>query len=272
MPYRVEVIKGGGTQQAKDAIQQQLLTRKADSSSCSMDDASSSLEPQEPASPAPLAKQNTTRSSNKPSGAHEHKMAKSSLVKFYQQDRVDGGGAASTPSAAAPKTLATSDTTTPTAATAKASVSTPGATTPPDAVGSVSPGPGKASATTSGGVVELGRKLPPATIAGGGSSEQSHQSQSYPAAAVAGESCSSSAVARCSTAEQGRKRRRRRRRREGGALPGEDVRRLLLRAMVGYDWVDEFNTKDVRVRGAFTEQDVVVLEVCGSVRKEAGRW
>ena len=36
---------------------------------------------------------------------------------------------------------------------------------------------------------------------------------------------------------------------------------LLLRAMVGYDWVDDLNGQEMRVRGAFTEQDVVVLEV-----------
>lgn len=52
------------------------------------------------------------------------------------------------------------------------------------------------------------------------------------------------------------------RRRRKVELQGEDVRQLLLRAMVGYDWVDEFNGQELRVRGAFTEQDVGILEVC----------
>lgn len=51
------------------------------------------------------------------------------------------------------------------------------------------------------------------------------------------------------------------RRRRKPLIQGEDVRRLLLRAMVGYDWVDEFNGQEMRVRGAFTERDVGVLEV-----------
>lgn len=44
-------------------------------------------------------------------------------------------------------------------------------------------------------------------------------------------------------------------------LSAENVPRLLLRVMVGYDWVDEFNGQEVRVRGAFTERDVGILEV-----------
>ncbi|CAM9380317.1 unnamed protein product, partial [Scytosiphon promiscuus] len=220
---RVEVIKGGGTQQAKDAIQQQRLIRRTDSSSSSMDDASSSLAPLEPTSPAPSTKQNPARGSSKPSRIHdarEHKMAKSSLVRFYQQDRVDDGGGPSSTSAppasatAGRKPTADPDATTSTAAVVKSSAA---------------------------------------------AVEQSDRSQACPAAATVGESCFSSTTDKFSNAEQGHKKRRRRQRRKG-TLAGEDVRRLLLRAMVGYDWVDEYNTKDVRVRGAFTEQDVVVLE------------
>lgn len=264
---RVEVIKGGGTQQAKNAIQQQLLTRRADSSSCSVDDASlSSVAPQDPEPPTPtLTKHNTTTrgaSNPKPStthDGHEHKMAKSSLLRFYQQDRGDGGG--TTGAGASATAATTSDATALAAAPGKVSsvaVSTPSAPTASDTAGLMPQG--TASTATSAGGAELGRKLLPA---GGGSSEQSHRPQTRPAAGAAGGSCSSSTIA---NAEHGRERRRRRRG-KGEALPGEDVRRLLLRAMVGYDWVDEFNSKDVRVRGAFTEQDVVVLEVCGPVRR-----
>lgn len=42
---------------------------------------------------------------------------------------------------------------------------------------------------------------------------------------------------------------------------GEDVQRLLLRAMVGYDWVNDFNGREKRLRGVFTERDVGILEV-----------
>ncbi|CBJ30374.1 hypothetical protein Esi_0188_0019 [Ectocarpus siliculosus] len=99
---------------------------------------------------------------------------------------------------------------------------------------------------------------PRAEVAANAAGGLGHTRPQTCSAVAAGARSSSVAGERCSTT--GQKRRRRQRRREEG-LPGEDVRRLLLRAMVGYDWVDEFNGKDERVRGAFTEQDVVVLEV-----------
>lgn len=94
-------------------------------------------------------------------------------------------------------------------------------------------------------------------VGSGGNEAYRLQTRACPVPAGGGfEGLSSAGGDRRSASGHGRRRRRRK-----VELQGEDVRRLLLRAMVGYDWVDEFNGQEMRVRGAFTEQDVTVLEV-----------
>lgn len=56
-----------------------------------------------------------------------------------------------------------------------------------------------------------------------------------------------------------------------GGLQGEDVSQLLTRATVGYDWVDDFRAQETRVRGAFTERDMVGLEVRAGVMARCAR-
>lgn len=246
---RVEVIKGGGTQQAKDAVQQQLGARN-DASSCppndrhqgSVDDSSASLGPQGSVSISPTTRSaksnnytNHHNNNNAVKNVNEHKEVKTNILRFYQQDRNGSGDGAAAAAAAAAKT-----------AFASASASASNLNAPGAAATALTPVPATPA--------------PPAGGAKSGANNQDfHRPQPCPAVS-AGAGSSSAAGGRCSTTGR---RRRRRRGEKGGDLPGEDVRRLLLRAMVGYDWVDEFNSKDVRVRGAFTEQDVVVLEVRG---------
>ncbi|CAN0196645.1 unnamed protein product [Pylaiella littoralis] len=224
---RVEVIKGGGTQQAKDAIHQQLLVARAGFSfppspqhhQSTTDDATvipaaSLMAPQGSTSTSAARSNNANKNSTIDSYPAQT-FSKSNLLRFYQQDRAADA----------------------------------------------------ASAGSSGGGYHPTATASAAAAAGGlGSTEESHCAQTCPAMtdAVAG-SLSYSFVGhgeRCPTTAQQHERRRRRQRRrgKGAGLPGENVRRLLLRAMVGYDWVDDFNGNDVRVRGAFTEQDVAVLE------------
>ncbi|CAM9681001.1 unnamed protein product, partial [Ectocarpus sp. 13 AM-2016] len=227
---RVEVIKGGGTQQAKDAVQHQLAART--DSNClphrrqhhgTFSDASAA-QGSTATSTTRLAQQNTIGGSSSSSSSNESggddnnendnynyngrglKTVKSKILRFYNQDR--GGGSAAEPASVANSSSA--------------------------AVPSSSEPMAEVAATTAGG---LGHIRPQSC-----------------AAVAAGARNSSVVGERCSTTGQKRRRRR------ADGLPGEDVRRLLLRAMIGYDWVDEFNGKDERVRGAFTEQDVVVLE------------
>eukprot|EP00903_Cladosiphon_okamuranus_P011307 g10662.t1 len=232
---RVEVIKGGGTQQAKDAVQQQVGARN-DASLCPpshtrrgpADTSSSSLTPQGSTSTALTTRSaksnnnNISSNSNNNSNTDDHTDVKTSLLRFYQQDRnVNGDGTAAAGGAAAAKTAIAS------------------------------------SSSSSSNVNGLGAApmIPTAAGAAPGASNQApYRPQTCP---VVNAGSSSVNGGRCATT--GRRRRRRRQGKSVG-LPGEDVRRLLLRAMVGYDWVDEFNSKDVRVRGAFTEQDVGVLE------------
>lgn len=285
---RVEVIKGGGTQQAKDAVQQQLGARK-DVSFCPPNhrhqgpvvvDSSSSLPPQGFAStPAPTtrATKNSTKSStgnnnsnsNPAKNGDDHKVVKSSLLRFYQQDRDVGGDGAAAAAAAAAKTAFASASLSSqnlnafgVAAIASTSPAPVPTATPAAAAGGAEVN-SLVSATAGGGGRNGGGGVP----TGGGAAasarnnQESYRPQTCPAVNSAEGSSSAAAGARCSTTGRGL---RRRRRGKGGEFHGEDVRRLLLRAMVGYDWVDEFNSKDVRVRGAFTEQDVVVLEVRGS--------
>eukprot|EP00752_Nemacystus_decipiens_P005771 g5220.t1 len=236
---RVEVIKGGGTQQAKDAVQQQLGARNDASSyplnhqhPSPVDEASASMAPQGSTSTAL-----TTRSARNNNGSghntaykaaisssDDHKEVKTSLLRFYQQDREGGGDGAAAAAAAAAKTAFAA------ASQSSSNLHAQGAA---------------ATVLASGGTELLGTN-----------NQNLNRAQTCPSA-YAGAGSSSLAGGRCSTT--GRKRRQRRSGKDG-ELPGEDVRRLLLRAMVGYDWVDEFNSKDVRVRGAFTEEDVVVLE------------
>ncbi|CAM9098721.1 unnamed protein product [Ectocarpus fasciculatus] len=226
---RVEVIKGGGTQQAKDAMQQQLVARTGPNflphhrqHHGTISDASAA-QGSTATSTTRLVKQNagggSSSSINNDGGGDDNdndngnyngrglKTVKSKILRFYHQDR--GGGGAADPASAADSSSA--------------------------AVPSSSESRDEVTTTAAGGLGQIR----PQTCS----------------SVVAGASSSSAAGGRCSSTGQ---KRRRRRRAEGP--PGEDVRRLLLRAMVGYDWVDEFNGKDERVRGAFTEQDVVVLE------------
>lgn len=255
---RVEVIKGGGTQQAKDAVQQQLVGMGSSVSSVKRgggcqgtgaDDASSSLAPQGSAttSGAGTSKQNGNgNNSSSYIKDGEHKMAKSSLLRFYQQDREIGAGATAATAAAA------------VAAAARVGSQAPGGVMP-------------AASPAAPPLAESGGTSSPTTVAAGGAggsgcasgaagmSHEAGRPHTCPVATTTVAGYFSVGGGSCSTT--GKRRRRRGAGGRGRALAGEDVRRLLLRAMVGYDWVDEFNSKDVRVRGAFTEQDVVVLEV-----------
>lgn len=211
----MEVIKGGGTQHAKDIIQMQLLAkvgrpsfgnRRGSTDGSSYSGTSTSV-----------LKQSKSRRIS------EHTMTMRRLLRFYQERGWEGS--------VGPIAAATVDPTKPAAS--------PGAADASPAIGGE---PGRL------GLAANGASL---SASGGGGSIEACRAQTSPV--PFGGSSGGSGVEGYSTSQQRRARK--------VNLHGEDVRCLLLRAMVGYDWVDDFNGQEKRLRGAFTEQDVVVLEV-----------
>lgn len=245
---RVEVIKGGGTQQAKDAVQQQslaLISRPQQPPPSGPDDSSSTHT---------LSSVGPVRAKDRPD--EEHAMAKKYLLQFFLQGRGETLPAPSGTAVASPIERSTG------AASGVAAV------VPAAAVAVVGGAGGGDTAKVGPGAMssKLSQSVPARGL------EKHHRPQTSPAFAASSSvgnsgSCGNGGGGRCASSEGQRQRRRRRRK---AKLPGEDVRHLLLRAMVGYDWVDDLNGQEMRVRGAFTEQDVVVLEVGRSCTGEWG--
>lgn len=260
MRYRVEVIKGGGTQQAMDAAQHRsvaadrapsaLLPRggNTDGSSC----------PQEasPVSSTEAEDKRATKSSKSRRGS-EHMMALRRLERFYRERR---GGSVSElfgqEEQAGPSHAVMSGTTTVSAA----GDGNGGTAELPEAgmnsgdlgnVRSINPTTNAfySRATTSLGAGDL-------TRAKKRESKASGLLRSRP---TTGGRMSLRSHRRWSQSDQRVTPRQRKKTTSSGR--GEDVQRLLLRAMVGYDWVDDFNGRERRLRGVFTERDVGILEV-----------
>lgn len=260
---RVEVIKGGGTQQAKDLIQQQPLAKRAQKRFDSGESGESACTEVHP----------TALTRTKSRRVSEHTVTLRRLLQFYQERA--RGGDSSGPPEAGPGTAKAATT-----GAKQPSTSPAVATAGPSSAGVVGGGPGgaggdagrlgptmsgSASQSASSPTVDMARPPCNGTTEGrrdgggagsGGNEAYRQQTRECPVPAGGGvEGLSSAGGDRRSASGHGRRRRRK------VELQGEDVRRLLLRAMVGYDWVDEFNGQELRVRGAFTEQDVKVLEV-----------
>lgn len=258
---RVEVIKGGGTQQAKDAIQQQHSLRMRQLDSRRRQDRPSGLNI---ASDGSVGGATTNSSSTinlhtRSRRVSEHTMTVRRLQRFYAGK--ESGGE----SGHGPKSRE--------AESGNLGRAVPNATSP--ASGAVVGAAAQSSATPA---AEIGRSGPTSSSAGaagkivsaiaavgGGSGGSGGDAWTATEGSAGGPSSGPGkghASGQPAAANQPRTSSPSKGRRNKASMPPENVPRLLLRAMVGYDWVDEFNGREVRVRGAFTERDVGVLEVC----------
>lgn len=214
----MEVIKGGGTQQAKDAIQQALSARDNAAFLCHDSTDGSSCARTLTSAPTP----------SKSRRVSEHTMTVRRLQRFYHERGEGAAGSGATMSVTTGEAAA-------------------------------APGTGDAGeAGRSGPTSPVNASHSASTPVGGGN--ETYRPQTCPVFMGGSSVERPSGVERRSTSRQSGRRK--------VGMRGEDVRGLLLRTMVGYDWVDEFNGQEMRVRGAFTEQDVGVLEV----RAELGLW
>lgn len=257
---RVEVIKGGGTQQAKDAVQQQHFLRTRQLDARRRQDGPSGLNiASDESIGAVTTNSSTTNLRSKSRRVSEHTMTVRRLQRFYA-GKESGGEQGHGQKPREPESgnvgravpIATSPASGALVGTAAQSIATPAAEMGRS-------GPTASSAGAAGKIVSA------IAAVGGGSGGSGGDAWTATEGSAGGPSNGQGKVhasGQSAAANQPRTSSPSKGRRNKVSMPPENVPRLLLRAMVGYDWVDEFNGQEVRVRGAFTERDVGVLEVC----------
>lgn len=261
MRCRVEVIKGGGTQQAKDTVQHRSVAADRPPSALlphggSTDGGSSCPQELSPVSPT-AAEGGRATNSSKSRRVSERTMALRRLERFYRELRsrsaseLSGQGEAQ----AGPSHAVMSGTTTVSAA----GDGNGGTTELPEAgmysrgqgnVGSINPTTNAfySGATTCVGAIDLTKVMERESKASG-------LLRLRPTTGVR------MSLRNYRRSQSDQRLPPRRRKKSIFSRRGEDVQRLLLRAMVGYDWVDDFNGQERRLRRVFTERDVEILEV-----------
>lgn len=242
------MIKGGGTQQAKDAIQQQhsLYTRQQVYAQYGPDrSADGNGASDQSIDGATNNSSSTALVRSKSRRVSEHTMTLRRLQRFYAENESGGepgdnpresdaghhagGGTAAFPALGAPP-----------------SSSAQAPATPAAEMGHTG------STISQSGPVTKVVSSTGAIGGGGGGDARTSVNGTYPSVVAGGQWMPNNRPRTCPLQKgQGKKM----------GLSRENVPHLLLRAMVGYDWVDDFNGQEVRVRGAFTERDVGILEV-----------